>query len=304
MKYWVGLFLVLLPLAAWARPQSLLVLSRAGTLDDSVVGEAGTASSLYAAYATASDDLWQIDKNDLLWLREQGTPAGRLYGAMLLRQAGMPEPFGPLAGDAAALKFRTGCEVMPCHVSEVVGALAKHGNYLGFTGQVLAHWRRWKTGRWLAVSFEDRLYRAGPDFYLRVALENLTDHSLAVDLQRKTLYPNQWGGHSKPKRDVIDERRPSLEPAPPLPEFQTWIPARKKFTYFVRFNGPSGAAAVDAVKEKFVVVSVDGQVWATDGKGTESVGRLPSEFAETDIAFPAPVRWKTLPPDARLAPER
>src|SRR5262249_54812755 len=69
------------------RPNCITTLSKAATFDTETAGEAGV-SPTYKAYAEATGMFSALETKDLEWLLKDGTPAGRLYGAMLLKQSG------------------------------------------------------------------------------------------------------------------------------------------------------------------------------------------------------------------------
>lgn len=112
-------------LAADDGEQPVDVLLRAARLDDSAVGYGAQRTATYAAFAElyAQGSAAQADARRLI---EQGTPAGRVYGYIVLRQA---EPaaarnYSPaLLVDAAHVDVQSGCLGESRTVGEIVQAL-------------------------------------------------------------------------------------------------------------------------------------------------------------------------------------
>ena len=182
--------------------------------------------------------------------------------------------------------------------------------------QPLARWRLWKSGQLIAIQTDDQLFRSTDgDFYVHVRVQNISQEDVGVDLKRpyRLVFPNQWTANETGRRVLVDERRlpwkalTQAQRAGLVEDFQSArlarLGPREVLEYFVRFNGIGGAAAVDLRQENFLVVSLDGGIWATDGKRTEALGRTEAESTETDRTWPLPVPWKPLPSNATLAPE-
>jgi hypothetical protein len=169
-------------------------------------------------------------------------------------------------------------------------------------------WHRFAQNRLLAVDIERCLYEVKGEkrFLMAVRLTNLTDTEIGVDLRGKRpgIYPNQWGVYDTMKRGIIDERRLiHTEPDPDKlrGDFKTGlltaIPAGKSTIVYTDFNS-SGRADVDGGKGKHFIVSMDGQIPATDGKAVDTISCTWKDkrgTAETDVVLPFPVIWREAP---------
>lgn len=70
-----------------------------------------------------------------MWLLKTGTPAGRLYGAVLLWQSGRVGPnqsFALLATDKSAVAYQNGCKVIQTTVGEIATSLMDKQSFPGF----------------------------------------------------------------------------------------------------------------------------------------------------------------------------
>ncbi|MDX2108600.1 MAG: hypothetical protein SFY67_19555 [Candidatus Melainabacteria bacterium] len=115
------------------KAQCLITLSIAKRFEDKQIGE-GEASKTYKAYEEAFNNSDSIKKEDYLWLLQNGTPAGKVYAAMLLRGSGKAndaDSFGKLSNDQSKIEVQSGCEVFKDTVSEIVKSFIKSGDYLG-----------------------------------------------------------------------------------------------------------------------------------------------------------------------------
>ncbi len=117
------------------RPDCITKLSQAKSFDDGVQGESNTPSPNHAAYAEASGMIQGIESSDLQWLLANGSPAGRIYGAILMKESsrfGNDDSFGKLIKDTSKVTFRSGCESFQTTVGEVCRKFISDGHYLGF----------------------------------------------------------------------------------------------------------------------------------------------------------------------------
>jgi hypothetical protein len=116
------------------RPECITKLSKAATFDDGTQGEGGVSAN-YLAYADACGVVGTLETEDLEWLIENGTPAGRLYGAMLMKQTGRvgdAESFKKLEKDDSAVTVLCGCKGFPSRVSDIAKEFMTKGQYLTF----------------------------------------------------------------------------------------------------------------------------------------------------------------------------
>ena len=116
------------------KAQCLITLSTAKRFEDKQIGEGGSPSKIYKAYEEAFKSSGSIKKEDYEGLLQNGTPAGRVYGAMLLRDTGNADnknSFGKLSKDESKIDFQSGCEVSKDTVSAIAKSFIKSGDYLG-----------------------------------------------------------------------------------------------------------------------------------------------------------------------------
>lgn len=116
------------------KPDCLKTLSMAARFEDSRIGEGGKLSKLYKAYEEAFKKSDKISKADYIWLLQNGTPAGKIYAAMLLKGTGKgndAESFGKLTHDKSEVAIQSGCEILMEKVSSVAQSFIKSGECLG-----------------------------------------------------------------------------------------------------------------------------------------------------------------------------
>ncbi len=181
-------------------------------------------------------------------------------------------------------------------------------------------WHLLFKGRLVSVHVERALYepKPGTAFALAFRVTNLTPRPVSIDLRspRQVLSPNQWGALTRPRRELVNERRTIL---PPLDDkakgsltaahragaLTTLRPAQA-LTFYRSFNGQGNKQAVRRAGGSYLFVSVAGQLLVTDGKDVERVncsfgGR--GRIDDTDVILPCPVLWKALPKGAVLVGE-
>ena len=166
-------------------------------------------------------------------------------------------------------------------------------------------WRTWKSGQMLALEVESRLYRnAAHQLCLRVGVRNLSNLPIGLD-PNFGLTINQWCNSPQATRQVVDERRRPYRPMTPADcsdlqsRFRrgqlTRIESGQVHFDWVNFNGPAGDPEVDEAREKYLILSLDGQIRCSDGETCESLGRRDEEFGEADLAFSRPFSWGQVP---------
>ena len=159
----------------------------------------------------------------------------------------------------------------------------------------------------VAIRVQPVLYekKGHPNFFIRVELQNQTSRDIGVDLSEKwmVVYPNQWGGSERNRRDVISER--SLIPkkldaqlrARLIDAFRskrlTMLPPGKNVDYYTNFNA-SGRKDVEAAAGKFILVSIKGQLWFTDGANVWD----DQPGFDRDLVIQKPVKWAIVPENA------
>ena len=193
------------------------------------------------------------------------------------------------------------CRHRKCRMKTITIALIA----LGCSHVAYAQYNRVDVIDKVAVRIESDLYEKEnhPNYFIHVELRNQTPHEIGVDLSDKWMvfYPNQWGGSDLDYRTVIDERaivpkrldtrsRTRLIEAFKSKQL-TVLPPSKSVDYFTNFNA-SGRKDIQAAKGKFILISIKGQLWFTDGSEVwdEQPGR--------DLAIEKPVTWKTIPGNA------
>lgn len=120
--------------AAKNLPAPLRALIHATTFDDGVAGETGLRQN-YKNYSAAVDQIQAIETKDLQYLLTQGSPAGRLYAAVLLKQSnrvGNNESFAKLLSDDADVTYLSGCKGSNYKVKEIAAAFIKDGSFHNF----------------------------------------------------------------------------------------------------------------------------------------------------------------------------
>ena len=116
-------------------PEALRKIKVATSFDDSVVGEAASRSDNYKAYAEAVDQIQGLTVDDLNNVLESGTPAGKIYAAVLLHQSskvGHNLSFDKLLNDKSAVAYKSGCKVMNTTVGEIAKTFVDTGSYHNF----------------------------------------------------------------------------------------------------------------------------------------------------------------------------
>lgn len=117
-------------------PACLKELMSAGSFDDAERGEAPQVSATYKAYLDAAGMIPSLDRKSLERMLTEGSPAGRLYAAVLLKQSGhgpgSNKAFESLLSDHSKVQYKSGCKVCETTVSEVAQSFIDKGSYLNF----------------------------------------------------------------------------------------------------------------------------------------------------------------------------
>lgn len=179
-------------------------------------------------------------------------------------------------------------------------------------------WQRILEGKLATVDVHERVYEeAGArEFYIAVRIVNRAAGPIGVDLRNfhRVIYPNQWGLHDAARRGVIDERRAQI-PLVDAPTRQallaafgkgelTRIESGKSVVYYRAFHGTQHPPR-DAAKGKFLIVSLDGELLATDGATVTQLAFEQHDLgAAADLVLPAPVRWTKLPAGALVVADK
>lgn len=110
-------------------------LANAKTLSDGVVGESPAANNSFTLYRELRSMTTSVQKSQLEWLRAKGSPAGRIYGAILLYELfaePVSEAFKPLLADEADVIYQSGCDCIYVTVAEVATQLVSNQRYANF----------------------------------------------------------------------------------------------------------------------------------------------------------------------------
>jgi hypothetical protein len=153
-----------------------------------------------------------------------------------------------------------------------------------------------------------------------VCLLNLTDHDIGVDLRKPwtVIYPNQWTVSDYDHRLVIDEERlipdelDEERTANLIADFHstlTTVNPGQVVDYYREFNG-SGPAEIEAAFEahpsRYLLIVVDGPLFATDGQAVESLycsDNTDEISCFREMAVLQPVSWAEVPADALILGE-
>lgn len=115
-------------------PPCLQKLKNATTFDDGMVGD-GERSPNHDAYEEASTSVQGLESSALEYVLKTGTPAGRLYAAVLLKQSsrvGDEQSFGKLLNDDEKVVYRSGCKRGSYTVRQIAQAFIKDGHFNNF----------------------------------------------------------------------------------------------------------------------------------------------------------------------------
>ena len=165
-------------------------------------------------------------------------------------------------------------------------------------------------GDLVRIACERRLYeRTGSNhFFVRLRVDNRTPHAVGVDLRDYWTVPrpNQWGGLARPRRETIDEERSAPRPLNDDRRrdlLDAWaagtllrLEPRQARDVYVEFNA-SGRGDVDAIEDPHLYVSLDGQLFATDGSRVESLTFVWDHQRQepSSVILSTPVTWGQVP---------
>ena len=162
-------------------------------------------------------------------------------------------------------------------------------------------------GKLAAVYVEPVLYRRADrktSFFTAIWIRNLTDRPLAIDGpgEHWFVHPNQWVATDVPRRDVIDEE--TLVPQPRMRSTNlVTIAAGASLVTYAEFDG-SAPADLAKVRERYVLLTFDGQLFVSDGTTVEDLEAKAGDITAADLALATPVAWKDLDLDDGLAHRR
>jgi len=182
------------------------------------------------------------------------------------------------------------------------------------SGRLDSQWGEVVKNERIAVEIERVLYESGndPRFFIHVRIRNLASETLEVDLRDRwnIFYPNQVADIDTEQRGVIDELfagpRPLDEPVKRelIDSFGSGklkpIPSGGSIDYFVDYNSTTSRQYVTRASHQFIVLSIRGQFFATNGKQVWAVVAVPEHAATCEFAIPHPVTLKSVPSGAAV----
>ena len=115
-------------------PATIILLSKADKFYGPTPGETG-ATPVQKAYLEATGNVGSLETEDLNWLLKKGSPAGRIYAAVLFWQTGRVgtnKSFALLTSDNSAVEYQDGCKVMGSKVSEIAKSLIDSQKFMNF----------------------------------------------------------------------------------------------------------------------------------------------------------------------------
>lgn len=137
-------------------------------------------------------------------------------------------------------------------------------------------------GKFIEVYVEKAIYHhaENKNFLMKFSLKNISNKVVGIDLTNfwKVIYPNQWGIYRKPYREVINEEQiipdASIDKKLMLKKFKnntlTQIKPFETIEYFRDWNG-SGEKVNLKNKDEYFIITVDGQLFITNGTDFEQV---------------------------------
>lgn len=179
-------------------------------------------------------------------------------------------------------------------------------------------WQLVAEGQLAAIYAEHTLYqKEGSDrFFVHVRVQNKTRNEVGVDLgdYNEVVYPNQWGVRREAQRGTIDEKRimpRKLDGSVSrnlltryVTHTLTMIKPGASADYYREFNA-STIKQVESNNGKYLFVSLDGQIFDTDGKSVETITLEWGKGRDfwTDLWFTFPAQWKSIPKDGLVVGE-
>ena len=132
------------------------------------------------------------------------------------------------------------------------------------------------------------------NFLLKIIIKNTSEKTIGIDLSDywKVLYPNQWGIYNKSYRDEINEIR--ITPDDNIDKKEVlfkyingkglrFIKQGESIEYYREWNG-SGEKINLIDANKYLIISIDGQLLTTDGKDVENV--VCKDIIEVVFSYP------------------
>ncbi len=174
-------------------------------------------------------------------------------------------------------------------------------------------WHPLASGSLVQVLAAPTLYRARETVgcLVRVKVSNTSSKRIGVDLRDywNVIYPNQWTVSPEPRRLVVDETELSPRPLNNQErrllreryrrEALTFIQPHGAGEYLREFNGTCPTSP-DLRRGRYVIMSMSGRLWVTDGEQVEEVTLLGLPPERRDVVMALPLAWADLPGGIRV----
>lgn len=160
-------------------------------------------------------------------------------------------------------------------------------------------------GHFVEVYADKTIYRSNADmnFLMKFTIKNISNKTIGVNLtdSSKGFYPNQWGFSSQPYRTVVDEEQiiPAkiIDTASILKKFKdvtlTMVEPNQVVVYYRAWNG-TGEKIDSKSKEKYLIISFDGQLLLTNGIKVENLTLLNAKEKDRVMVLKCPVNEKII----------
>ncbi len=122
--------------ASVGMPECLSRLLHATSIDEDARGQIPTVTENHKAYVDASNIIYALEVKDLNYVLEHGSPAGRIYAAVLLKQSskvGNNLSFDKLLADKDKVIYKSNDKVIHTTVAEVARSFIDKGAYENFS---------------------------------------------------------------------------------------------------------------------------------------------------------------------------
>ncbi len=117
-------------------PECLNRIMHATSVDEDCRGQRVSATENHQAYVDASNMVYALKVEDLDHILKNGTPAGRIYAAVLLRQSsrvGNNLSFDKLLEDKSKVIYKSNDKVVNTTVSDIARSFKDKGAYENFS---------------------------------------------------------------------------------------------------------------------------------------------------------------------------
>ncbi len=168
-------------------------------------------------------------------------------------------------------------------------------------------------GKMVIITIDKQLYVSDTSdfFYIHVSIKNSSRNVLGIDLTnpQHLLYSNQWQFSDTTFRSVIDETQmipddlnavKAADLAEKLKENKLiMVLPTQTFDYYTEFNADK-PEDTDLLKNNYLIVSIDGQMFFTDGKNVEQVKCNGDLNVDRDVALKCPLFWRNITDKSKI----